>query len=59
MLKKIQGYKTYSAGIAVVLLGLTQAVPSLRVPNDVINAIAVVLGVAVVVFRSMAKPKTK
>jgi hypothetical protein len=59
MLKKIHGYKTYSAGIAVVLLGLTQAIPSLRLPDDVINAIAVILGVAVVAFRSLAKPKAK
>lgn len=59
MLKKIEGYKTYSAGILVVLLGISQAIPSLRLPNDVLNAVAVVLGIAVVAFRSMAKPKAK
>lgn len=55
----LTGYRTYSAAIAVILTQLCGLIPGQPIPDDVINAVSILLSVAVVWFNKIGRDKIK
>lgn len=55
----MDGYKTYVTGLALIIHQILKSM-GMDVDNQNLSiAIDVILGIGVVIFRKMAKPKTK
>ena len=53
----LSGYKTYASAIGVILAQVVGLIPGLNVPDDVINAISVILGIAACWFNKIGRDK--